>query len=200
MNRTMVAECVCEHYAFFDARGAAQTSSCLKALRELESRGLVALPKPLVQPGPGSPRRLSGPVAAPRGVPAQLGDLCGLHLSLVRAEDQMRIWNEMMIREHPRGAGPLVGRQLRYLVGSEHGWLGAVGFGASALQLQDRDRWIGWDGETRRCQLHRVIGLSRQAERQAEAEQAESTSRPSCTHGGDIASLQAGGVAPSLLP
>jgi len=161
MNRTMVAECVCEHYGFFDARGAAQTSSCLKALRELESRGLVALPKPLVQPGPGSPRRLSGPVAAPQGVPAQLGDLCGLHLSLVRAGDQMRIWTEMMIREHPRGAGPLVGRQLRYLVGSEHGWLGAVGFGASALQLQDRDRWIGWDGETRRCHLHRVIGLSR---------------------------------------
>jgi Druantia protein DruA/Transposase DNA-binding len=161
MNRTMIAERLCEHYGFFDARGGTQASSCLKALRELESRGLIALPKPLVQWGPGSPRRLSEPVAAPQGVPTQLGGLRGLHLILVGTEDQMRIWNEMMIREHPKGAGPLVGRQLRYLVGSEHGWLGAAGFGAAALQLQDRDRWIGWDSETRRCHLHRVIGLSR---------------------------------------
>jgi hypothetical protein len=61
-------------------------------------------------------------------------------LIVVETVAQMRIWNEMMICEHPRGAGPLVGRQLRYLIGSEHGWLGAMGFGSSALQLQDRDR------------------------------------------------------------
>jgi hypothetical protein len=32
---------------------------------------------------------------------------------------------------------------MRYLIGSEHGWLGGFGFGASALQLADRDQWIG---------------------------------------------------------
>jgi hypothetical protein len=161
MNRTMIAEQICEHYDFLDARGAPQTSSCLKALRELERRGRIVLPKPLVQPGRGSPRRLSQAVAAPEGVPAEIADVRGLCLVPVETEEQMRIWNEMMIREHPRGAGPLVGRQLRYLIGSEHGWLGATGFGASALQLHDRDRWIGWDADTRRAQLHRVIGLSR---------------------------------------
>lgn len=161
MNRTMIAKRLCEDFGFFDALGAAQTSSCMKALRELEAKGRIELPKPLNQPGPGSPRRLSEPVAPAQGVPAQLADLRGLRLILVGTQDQMRIWNEMMISEHPRGAGPLVGRQLRYLIGSEHGWLGAAGFGAAALQLQDRDRWIGWDNETRRCHLHRVIGLSR---------------------------------------
>jgi hypothetical protein len=29
------------------------------------------------------------------------------------------------------------------------------------LQLKDRDQWIGWDVQTRRQQLHRVINLSR---------------------------------------
>ena len=66
-----------------------------------------------------------------------------------------------MCREHPRGAGPLVGRQLRYLIGSEHGWLGGLGVGAAALQLADRDRWIGWDVAQRHLHLHRVVGLSR---------------------------------------
>ncbi len=161
MNRTMVAVLLCEHYGFFDAQGSAQTSSCLKALRELESKGHIELPRPVASWTPGSPRRLSEPVAPPQGVPAQVGDLCGLRLIVVETENRMRIWNEMMIREHPKGAGPLVGRQIRYLIGSEHGWLGAAGFGAAALQLQDRDRWIGWDSETRRSHLHRVIGLSR---------------------------------------
>ncbi len=65
-------------------------------------------------------------VAAVEGVPAEAGDVRGLRLIVVETVEQMRIWNEMMIREHPRSTGPLVGRQLRYLIGSEHGWLGAI--------------------------------------------------------------------------
>jgi hypothetical protein len=84
-----------------------------------------------------------------------------LELVEVETDEQLRLWNELMHREHPRGAVALVGRQLRYLVGSDHGWLGGLGFGAAALQLRDRDGWIGWDVETRRCHLHRVVGLSR---------------------------------------
>ena len=47
------------------------------------------------------------------------------------------------------GAGPLVGRQLRYLIGSEYGWLGGAAFASAALHVQDRDRWIGWNREQR---------------------------------------------------
>ena len=84
-----------------------------------------------------------------------------MSLVLVNSDEQLRTWNEMMIREHPQGAGPFVGRQLRYLIGSKHGLLGGLGFAASALQLADRDRWIGWDAEQRRAYLDRVVGMSR---------------------------------------
>jgi hypothetical protein len=67
----------------------------------------------------------------------------------------------MLHTEHPQGAGPLVGRQLRYLIGSEHGWLGGMGFASAALHLAARDSWIGWDLETRQAYLDRVIGMSR---------------------------------------
>ena len=73
----------------------------------------------------------------------------------------MRIWNEMMLREHPQGAGPLVGCQLRYLINSDHGWLGGFSFSAAALNLRDRDQWIGWDTDQHRAHLHRVLGMSR---------------------------------------
>lgn len=84
-----------------------------------------------------------------------------LSVVLVENAAQREVWHALMAAEHPRGAGPLVGCQLRYLVGSAHGWLGAAGVAASALQLAARDRWIGWDAARRRAHLHRVVGLSR---------------------------------------
>lgn len=80
---------------------------------------------------------------------------------LVETKEQMRVWNTMLQDEHPQGAGPLVGRQLRYLIGSEHGWLGGFGFASAALHLEARDCWIGWDSSTRQEYLQYVVGMSR---------------------------------------
>jgi hypothetical protein len=160
-SRSELAGFVCEHFGFQDPRGRNQLSGCLKGLRELEAKGWFQLPPPQIQKSGPSPRRLTDAVAAAEAVPEEVGEIVGLELLLVEQESQMRIWNELMIREHPQGARPLVGRQIRYLIHSAHGWLGAFGFGAPALQLADRDRWIGWDAEQRRGQLHRVVCLNR---------------------------------------
>lgn len=160
-TRTELAEVVCEEFGFQDPGGHNQFGGCLKALRELEAKGWFQLPEPQSPKGAPSPRRLSSSVPPPEGVPAEVSDVVGLELILVQQQSQMRIWNELMMGEHPQGAGPLVGRQVRYLVGSAHGWLGGFGFAAPALQLADRDRWIGWDSEQRRAHLHGVVCLSR---------------------------------------
>ena len=161
LHRTELAEFLCEECGFHDARGQPHRDGCVKALRELEASGHFTLPAAQAKTGPNTPRRLPEAVSDPTGVPAQAGEVRGLALILVSGEEQMRIWNEMMIREHPRSHGPLVGRQVRYLIDSEHGWLGAIGFAAPALQLADRDRWIGWTVEQRRTSLHTVVNMSR---------------------------------------
>ena len=161
IHRTELADRVCDEFGFVDGLGVGQRSGCLKALRSLAAKGCFELPPPRTKPGPASPRRLGQPVAPPQEVPGTAGQVRGLELVLVETDEQMRTWNELFIREHPREAGPLVGRQLRYLIGSEHGWLGGLAFAASALHLRDRDRWIGWDLETRQAHLDRVVGLSR---------------------------------------
>ena len=162
-TRSSLAQAACSHFGFLNARGRPQSAGCVKALRELEQAGHFVLPT--VQPsgrGKGkTARRLDAPVPAPLNVPAQAGEVRALALIKVDTLDQMRVWNEMMLREHPQGAGPLVGAQMRYLIGSEHGWLGGFGFAAAALQLADRDRWIGWDTPTRAQHQHRVVGMSR---------------------------------------
>ncbi len=160
-HRTALAAVVCEQFGFYDTRGQSQQAGCLKALRELEAAGHFTLPVARSRPGRKAPRRLSEPVAQPVEVPSAAGLVRGLELVPVSTLEQMRIWNELFIREHPQGAGPLVGRQLRYLIGSQHGLLGGFGFAAAALQLADRDAWIGWDAEVRRAHLHFIVGMSR---------------------------------------
>jgi hypothetical protein len=159
--RSAIAERVCQHFDFLNALGKPQKSGCLKALRELERVGRFQLPEARRQSPQAGPRRLTEPVEDPRNLPSVADQIHQLQLIRVETDSEVRIWNELMIQEHPRGAGPLVGAQIRYLIGSEHGWLGGLGFSASALQLKDRDQWIGWDVQTRREQLHRVINLSR---------------------------------------
>jgi hypothetical protein len=138
--------------------------TCLKALRDLEGEGHFRLPpRQLDIVSHWRPRRLAGPVPEPEGVPEEAGDVLGLRLVLVQPEDDagMRTWNELIAREHPQGERRLVGHQLRYLVGSKHGWLGALGFSASALRLEARELWLGWTREQRRRHQDRVVNLSR---------------------------------------
>jgi hypothetical protein len=160
-TRKSLIAVVCEHFGFFDPRGQAQHGGCIKALRNLEAAGHFVLPEAKFKPQKPSPRRLNSPVPDPLDVPNVVDKISGLKLVLVGSPEQMCTWNEIMITEHPLGPGPLVGRQLRYLVESDHGLLGGLGFSAAALHLEDRDTWIGWDYEQRNNYLQYVVGLNR---------------------------------------
>ena len=163
-SRTRLAASLCRQFRFRDPRGEFQVFSCLKALRDMEREGHFRLPpRQLEIVSHWRARRLAERVPDPEGVPETAGDVRGLRLVLVKPEDDtaMRTWNELIAREHPQGERRLVGRQLRYLVTSAHGFLGAIGFSASALRLEARDQWIGWTSEQRRTHQNRVVNLSR---------------------------------------
>ena len=160
-SRAALGREVCAQFGFVDARGSAQLTGCLKALEVLETEQQIALPAPRPHGHRPSPRCLDAPVPVPVDVPARVRDVEGLRLVVVEDEAQRRVWNTLLAREHPQGTTTFVGCQIRYLIDSAHGWLGAVGFSASALRLRARDAWMGWSDEQRRAHLHRVVCLSR---------------------------------------
>ena len=162
-SRSAFARHVCREFGFVNSRGQPQVASCQKALRSLHSAGRIDLPAPRHggRAGDCRPRRLGQPVPPPQAVPPAAGAVAGLKLTLVTSPQQRRTWNELVASEHPQGAVLHVGAQLRYLIESEHGLLGALGFAAAALAVAARDEWIGWDAQLRRKRLHRVLGLSR---------------------------------------
>ena len=149
---------------WYSANGRPAVSGARVALGKLERRGLLALPTVPPQARRRHRLRPSGqPLPRVEAVPPRVDEVRGLYLHLLSgADDPLHgLWNDLMIQEHPRGDAPLVGAQLRYLIGSEHGWLGALGFGPAAFVLGARDGWIGWSTRARLQHLPEVIGLSR---------------------------------------
>ena len=162
ITRAQLTQELCRQLDLRDPKGDWQIGTTAKALRDLEAQGLCHLPKPTAE-GPRSwnPARLHRRIPPAREVPAAVEAVQGLCLVEVEDREHLQIWNELMLREHPLRDCRLVGRQLRYLVGSDHGWLGAIGFGSAALYLEDRDHWIGWTPTQRMEYLPRVLNMNR---------------------------------------
>ena len=161
-TRNALAKAVCQQLALRDPRGVLQISTAAKALRDLEAQGVWKLPLPTQRISKQwLPQRLPQRVPPPTAVPPRVEAVRGLHLLEATTDEHLKLWNELMLREHPLRECRLVGRQLRYLVGSDHGWLGAIGFGSAALYLEDRDHWIGWSDAQRMEHRPRVLNMNR---------------------------------------
>lgn len=163
-TRTQLARELCQRLDLRDSKGDWQVATTAQALRDLEAQGHWTLPVPLVRrtrTWSNAPTRLHQPVKAASRLPQQLEQIPGLQLLEVNDAPHLLIWNELMIREHPLHNARLVGRQFRYLIASDHGWLGGIGFGSAALYLEGRDRWLGWSDAQRTTHLPRVINMTR---------------------------------------
>lgn len=160
-SNTLARE-TCALLAWYSRDGRPALSGAKVALRKLQKRGLL-----LARPARGKARhRLRGSgreLPALSGAPRRVEQIQALRLHLVSGPEdpQHELWNDLIIAQHPCGDAPLVGAQLRYLIGSEHGWLGALGFGPAAFALASRDQWIGWSTAARLGRLGEVVGLSR---------------------------------------
>ena len=71
------------------------------------------------------------------------------------------LWNEFIDRYHYLGYKTLPGAQLRYFIKAEGQILALLGFGAAAWTTAPRDNYIGWDGPTRRKNLHLIVNNAR---------------------------------------
>ncbi len=142
-RRSALGRRVCGEFSFVDARGRPQLSGCLKALAALAEREPgIALPPPKAPAVTGGPRLPGAGVPEPEGVPPHPSRIGGLRVGPVTAQGDRALWNTLMAREHPHGMAVFAGHQLRHLVGSDHGWLGAAGFPAAALRVAARDRTV----------------------------------------------------------
>jgi len=165
-TRNSLAKKVCDHFDLRNRKNELRTCGCRVVLMDLAKAGKFILPGLSSRGSHGKNHRmvrLGEAVPEVVGLEDRVDCLSDLQIILVEPDDleKRKIWNELMIREHPQGRRRLMGCQLRYLIKSEDSWLGGLGFSACALQLKDRDNWIGWNDDQRLAYQERLISLSR---------------------------------------
>jgi len=165
-TRNSLAKRICEHFELRDKRNGLRTCGCRVVLQDLEKAGKLILPRVSHIGSHGNYNRmvrLGEAVPEVVGLADRVDCLSDLQIIGLDPDDleKRKIWNELMIREHPQGQRRLMGCQFRYLIKSEEQWLGGLGFSACALRLKDRDDWIGWNDDQRLAYQERVISLSR---------------------------------------
>jgi hypothetical protein len=164
ITHTVLAREVCERLHWCTPTGRLRLSSAKVALHKLQDLALLRLPESKSRPAPPHRLRASGQALPEvKHVPRRVDQIQELQLRLILgADDPLHgLWNDLIIQQHPCGNAPLVGSQMRYLIGSAHGWLGALGFGPAAFRLSARDHWIGWSTDARLGHLQEVVDLSR---------------------------------------
>jgi hypothetical protein len=162
LSRAEIARRVCRALEWNNAQGQPKLMSARVGLLRLYRSGLIELPAPRNANGNGRPLKY-GPKRWPQelALHGSVGELSGLRLERVSDKTASRLWNGLIDRYHYLGYSPLPGAQVRYLIESDQGLLGALGFGAAAWKVAARDRWIGWDRPTRERQLGRVLNNAR---------------------------------------
>jgi hypothetical protein len=92
-----------------------------------------------------------------------LADLGEITVYPVRSRytQESKLWAALLDRFHYLGSGPICGAQIRYLVKSEQGYLGALSFSSATFALACRDQYIGWTEAARRSHLDQVVCNSR---------------------------------------
>lgn len=161
-NRAQLSREVCDVLGWLRPDGRPKDMSCRVAMLRMERDGLIALPPPTKgnSNGPHRPRfTADSDPDEPISLPA--GHLGVLTFRIVDSRSGSSLWNELIERYHYLGYKPLPGAQMRYFVFSGSRLLAALGFGASAWKVAPRDRFIGWDPETRTENLHLVVNNAR---------------------------------------
>jgi hypothetical protein len=161
-HRADLSRLVCRSLPWLRPDGRLKDMSCRVAMIRMHNDGLINLPAPLCKNGNGRHRpvitRASDPQAPICLGAGQLGPLT--FLPVQRREDSL-LYNEFIHRYHYLGYKPLTGAQKRYLVFAGKQLLALLGFGASAWQIADRDRFIGWTREQRKRNLQLVVNNAR---------------------------------------
>lgn len=161
-SKAELAMRVCQQFGFTAPNGQFQQATCVAALNALADEGKLILPGGVPARGEAATASSAPAAVAPAvNVPDSVEQFAELSLKLVDSDEELRLWTSLMEQEHPLHEAMLFGRQLKYLIMSESGILGGVGFSAAALYLEARDRWIGWDDAIRRAHLDQVVCLSR---------------------------------------
>jgi len=159
-TRAKLSREVCRMFQWLKPDGKLKDMSCRVAMLRMEKDGLILLPAPTNVKKSVKKIKFTTSTDPQRMVVCTVNHLPKLHLQLV-TKATSALWNEYIDRYHYLGYTPLPGAQLRYFIRAGEQIVALTGFGAAAWQTAPRDRFVGWNHDQRKKNLHLIVNNAR---------------------------------------
>lgn len=156
-NRAAIAREVCRTLNWYRENGQLKDASCRYALLKLHRSNLIKLPPPRRNPFEKRTISFTKNTEEKQPIDQNAGKLKPLTFQLVTEHNQFKLWKEYVERYHYLGYKVIVGPQLKYFVTSKQNIIACMAFGGAAWAVEPRDSWIGWNNQTRKKNLNRII-------------------------------------------
>jgi len=151
-SRRTLSTKLCEAWQWRQANGALRDMVCRGMLLMLHRAGHIELPPVKFVPhNPLAKRARPVPVLLDTTpIAVTLRDLQPLEFMLVRRSGEEPLFNSLMEEHHYLGYEQPVGEHLKYLVWAKGRPVACVAWSSAPRHIGVRDRYIGWDQQTRR--------------------------------------------------
>lgn len=159
-HRAKLSREVCQMLQWLKPDGKLKDMSCRVAMLRMQEDGLIELPEPLRAKAVIRKIEFTPATDPQDSILCPVNQLPHLQLQMINKTNSS-LWNEYIERYHYLGYTPLPGAQLRYFITANGQILALTGFGAAAWQTSPRDKFIGWDHEQRKRNLHLIINNAR---------------------------------------
>ncbi len=161
-GRSFISRQICKSLDWYQQNGWLKDRACRDILRVLEDKGMIKLPPSKQRKSPKPKDEKSKPAKTVEMVkwetnPIDECTLTNVTIQMVRWGPNEKLWNSLVQVYHYQGHSVIVGRYLKYILSLNGIPLACIALGGAAWHLSDRDRWIGWNNETRRYNLERII-------------------------------------------
>lgn len=157
-GRTTISRLLCERWNWRQPSGQLKDMACRALLLTLEAKGAIELP-PRQKESFRAPRRTDRQVFKVDTSPVEgnVGQFRSLTLQMVRQTPDEALWDYLVNAHHYLGRPWIVGSYLKYLAYLDGRLVACLGWGSAAWKTECRDRFIGWDVETRQANLYKVV-------------------------------------------
>jgi len=159
-TRSKLSREVCRMLQWLKPDGKLKDMSCRVAMLRMDKDGVIRLPAPTSVKNPVKKIKFTTATDPQNMIVCTANHLPKLHLQIV-TKTTSSLWNEYIERYHYLGYNLLPGAQLRYFIRAGEQIVALSGFGAAAWQTAPRDRFIGWNHDQRKKNLHLIVNNAR---------------------------------------
>lgn len=154
-GRRHISREICCIWKWYQANGATKDMACRYIMLKLEKDGIMKLP-PGRTNGNNDKKKTEKIVLEEFPLAGSIEMYPDLELRLLTKPSENQLWNRIVHSYHYQGHKVIVGKLLKYIIYINGEIAGCLGWGSAAWSIEARDKWIGWNKQTKDKSLYKI--------------------------------------------